>query len=243
MTIFYNYEEWEECLHPCDLILFSGNGFIGKIINMLEAHHTGTKGEWSHAGIVCPEDIINIKNKKRDQTCILESLISSPTDVCNIETNQWHNGLQIRDMKEVITNFISNGGKVACFHLNDNSFPLSIIDQRRLSNNHRDDYLLNLNNKDEFRKFWKKHSKSKYDCYNCGRAIGISFPFFSKNTTKNMFCSEAVTRLYQYMNIMNNDIDPEKISPEELGGWCGDVKGDSPFYHEPDVIMLQPTEF
>lgn len=240
MTVFYNYDEWEECLHPCDLILFSGNGLIGQLIKLFEGQHINRTAEWNHVGIVCPEDIIKVKNKEKEQTCIIESLITIPGDPLSIERNRCHNGLQIRDMREVIQNFIDKGGIVGCFHLNDNSFPITLKTQRNLSEDNLDYYLKNLHHKDQFKQFWKKYSKSKYDCYNCGRAVGISLPGFSKNTKSHMFCSEAVIRMYQHMNIVSNDIDAEKISPDELGKWCGDVKGDCPFYLEPDILMKEP---
>ena len=35
----------------------------------------------------------------------------------NAETNNFHNGLQIRDLHEVVADVISKGGSIACYHL------------------------------------------------------------------------------------------------------------------------------
>ena len=237
MPHFSDYKEWESRLHPCDLILFSNNQMIGNLISKLEILHIGS-GEWTHVGVICPENIIKIKNKKENQTCILESLVSIG-GVNNIETKSWSNGLQIRDLKDTIDITLKTGGKVACYHLNDNSFPLSVIKQRELSNDDLDKYISNLKKKAQFISFWKEYSKSKYDFFNCSRSIGISLPCFSKNTKNNLFCSEAVVRLYQHMNIIDDKIIAENVTPQELANWCGyDIKGCNPFYGEPDILTL-----
>ena len=240
-NLCYDYEEWESTLKPCDLILVSSPGLVGKFISVFEMLHTKKKATWIHAGVVCPHNIIKLKNKEKNKTYILESLVSGFDGINNIESNKWHNGVQIRDLKEVVTTTIAKGGKVACMHLKEDLFKKSIHEENDMSTQELKAYYseeIGMENVNIIRKFWKKYSKSKYDFINCSRSIGLR-PFFccKKNTSKYLFCSEMVIYLYQDLGLISNDIEPEKISPEELGEWCGDIQGERPF--KPIFDLLQ----
>lgn len=240
-NLCFDYDDFESTLRPCDLILISSPGIVGKFISIFEMLHTRKPGTWIHAGVVCPQNIIDIKNKRKDRTYILESLVSGFDGINNIESNKWHNGVQIRDLKKVVISTLTSGGKVACMHLKNNMFPLTIIEENKLNDVELKEYYSDKYRKEKMKiikKFWGKYSKSKYDFINCARSVGLRpFCCFEKNTSKCLFCSEMVVYLYQDLGLIGKDTEPEKVSPEELGKWCGDIKGEKPF--EPVFDLIQ----
>ena len=240
MTIHYNYYEWEKTLKPGDLLLFCmPNNQIGKIIRCCQSHHLNIKSNWGHCGIVCPHNFIKTKNLNTKRTYILESLVSGFDGVKNAETNSIHNGLQIRDLQHVVSNIVIDGGYVACYHLEKPIFKYSIIEERSLNDTELLAYITNSEYTDFIQYFWRKYKSKKYDFCNVCKAININLCISSKNSKKRLFCSEAVIRFYQFIGLIDNKIKPEKISPEEIASWCGDVRGDNPFYSDPDIMSFK----
>ena len=236
MTIYNNFFEWEKTLRPGDLILFKGSGPIGNCIKWFEKKHLHKTSTWVHAGIVCPQYFINFNNNDKNTSFIMESLVSGFDGVNNVETNRFHNGLQIRNLKHVVEAKIKNGDAIACFHLKDSPFTYTLHEERNLSTEEIESYANNHKFTEFIQIFWEKYNTCTYDICNCSKAVNIDL-FSSKETKKRLFCSEAVVRFYQHIGIMDYKINAEKISPEELGSWCGDIFGVSPFISIPDVVL------
>lgn len=227
-----HYEIWESSLHPCDLILISSPGLLGKFISFFEKFHTNTEGKWIHAGVVSPNGLLNLKNNEDSKIYILESLISGLDTIYDTHSASLYNGVQVRELKSVVKNVIETGGCVASVPLKNNIFPKTVYEEKNLTKKELKIYYKSIDDKiiTGIKTFWKKFSKSKYDFWNVSRSVGLHMFFcFKKNTKKHLFCSELVIRLYQEMGIVEKNIDSEKISPEELGEWCGDVNGDCPY--------------
>ena len=55
----------------------------------------------------------------------------------NVETNNFYNGLRIRNLKEVVENTLRLGGAVACFHFKKPYFQYTIGEERSLSPSER----------------------------------------------------------------------------------------------------------
>ena len=47
-------------------------------------------------------------------------------------------------------------------------------------------------------------------------------------------------RFYQGLGFIDLEVDPEKVTPGELGKWCGDIIGDTPFNTEPYYLLRKP---
>ena len=210
-------------------------GPSGIVLNGLKKKHLHKTSTWVHAGIVCPQYFIDFNNNDKNTSFIVESLVSGFDGVNNVETNRFHNGLQIRNLQHVVEAKIKNGDAIACFHIKDSPFPYTLHEERNLDADYMEEYKNNHKFTEFIQIFWEKYSACTYDVCNCSKAININI-FSSTQSKKRLFCSEAVVRFYQHIGIMDYEIDAEKISPEELGSWCGDILGQSPFISIPDVI-------
>ena len=239
MPLYTDFDEWEKTLKPCDLLLFKGIGPIGNCIKFFETNHLKNESKWVHSGIVCPQLFIDFKNNDKNKSFIMESLVSGLDGINDVQTNKMHNGLQIRDLREVAKIKVEKEkGAIACFHLKKPLFQYNLIQERKLSESEKNAYINNNENSLILKSFWENFEKTSYDFCRCSRSVNIKLPFLCDNDgKKRLFCSEAVIRLYQYLGLINKNINPEKISPEELGQWCGDIIGDAPFYSEADILI------
>lgn len=236
-TTFNNFDEWEKTLRPCDLLLFSVKDISGNCIRFFQNTHLKTNSFWTHAGIVCPHNFIDFKNKQKNNSYVLESLVSGFDGTNNIETNKLHNGLQIRELRQVVQNVIDNDGVVGCFHIKKSYFQYSVLEERNLTDDDIQAYIASHEYTDVFNTFWNDFRNAKYDFCNVSRSAGFKIPFMiSKKKKKRLFCSEAVVELYKIMKLVNTNIEAELISPEELARWTGDVLGYSPFDNSPSII-------
>tara|TARA_Y100000389_G_scaffold202403_1_gene247561 strand:+ start:15174 stop:15908 length:735 start_codon:yes stop_codon:yes gene_type:complete len=239
MPTVYNFKEWENTLRPCDLILFHMPVAVGNCIRFFQSKHLNIESTWGHCGIVCPQHFFKFNNNRKSNSYIIESLVSGFDGVMNVETNRFHNGLQIRNLKDVVNSILDKGGYVAAFHLKKNDFfPFTIPEERMLNDEELFDYTYFNKKYNKIREFWTTYKKASYDCYNCSKAVNCIIPCINtkNNAKKRLFCSEAAVRFYQHLDIMDKNIDAEKISPEELASWCGDIKGESPFEIEPSIL-------
>lgn len=241
--ITYNYDEWEKNIRPCDLILFTSNDYSSKCIRFFQNKHLGNHTSlWTHAGVVCPQHFIDFQNKDHNETYVLESLVSGFDGINNVETNALHNGLQIRNLKKIVLSTVENGGTVGCFRLRKPVFNYSIQEEKLMSNIDLQAYVASHEYTYILRNYWNEFKNTKYDFCNVSRAAGFVIPCLASNDKrKRLFCSEAVLTLYQHMGLVDEFIDAELISPEELGLWCGDVRGNSPFEKEPFIIQTKNT--
>tara|TARA_Y100000389_G_scaffold204989_1_gene261701 strand:+ start:15443 stop:16276 length:834 start_codon:yes stop_codon:yes gene_type:complete len=236
MTYYYNYDEWEENLRPGDMLLFGGKDVASTCIKYFQNCHLKKDATlWTHAGLVCPHNVMNFKNKCRDKVYVLESLFAFD-GIKNVETNGT-NGLQIRDLREVVAHFLNNGGIIASFTLKNEIFEHTIVKERELSDEVLNNYKETHKYRHLIQAFWDLYKSSSYDFCNVSKSVGIILPCLSSGKKmKRLFCSEAVIRFYQVLGIINKDIDAELVSPQELGDWSNDLEGSSPFFPIPLVL-------
>lgn len=239
MTFFTtNFDEWEKNLRPCDLLLFSVKASSSNCIRLIEnIHLKKDNSTWTHAGVVCPQHFITFKNMKQEDSYVLESLVSGFDGIMNIETNKMHSGLQIRNLKDVVKMVVDDGGLVACFRLKKEIFQYPVTDERRMSEEQLQSYVENHEYTELVRSYWNDFKNTTYDFCNVTRAVGFFIPCLVSNVReKRLFCSEAVVRLYQRMRLIDENMDSELISPEELGVWCNNTIGNSPFFKDPYIL-------
>lgn len=95
-----SYNQVRDELKTGDLVLFSGKGFISRLIQF------GTRSKWSHVGMV-------IKIKELDFVALFESTTLS--NIKDINTNTLKRGVQLVPLSERITKY---DGEVAIRQLN-----------------------------------------------------------------------------------------------------------------------------
>lgn len=237
--IYYNYEEWKKELRPCDIIFFTGKGIKATCLDIFQENHLNIKSSWVHVGIVCPKYFFEFKNKKDEETYIIESMLAGMSSIKEVENNEMENGLQIRNLKDVVEYELSNGASIACFRLKDSPFKFTVDEESELDKKDLIDYVYENKYRRRIEYFWKNHSLTSYNC-NCGRSIGLGIPFLRSKKRRRLFCSETIVRFYQGLGFIDLEVDPEKVTPGELGKWCGDIIGDTPFNTEPYYLLRKP---
>lgn len=215
------FKDWEQNLRPCDAILFDSVDITGKCIQLCQSRKSNNLNKWVHIGIVCPHTFMDFKHKEKEESYIIESLFAIGKNTVNVETNKLHGGLQIRKLKNVVESHINRGGSVVCLRLNENPFHLTLGEEKLLTLKEKNIYInSNLVIKQKLNNFWKSYNHASYDFCNCSRSIGINIPFLKRKEHKRLFCSEAVIRLYQHLDIVDNTIESERISPGKIAQWC-----------------------
>jgi hypothetical protein len=193
-------EEWLHMIKDYDVIAFGvGSSIVSKVIkHAQELEHPENTCRWTHLAVVVPEKF-EFPGKVCGQRYIIESLVSGPLNdgVMDALTNKPKNGVQIRNLKEVLDKNHSKK-EIAAFRpgpIKDGGF-------------------------ERFEEFWNKYSRTRYDFYHCINAVlpeklGDCL-FRSMERDDFMFCSEMVTRLYQYLGLVPTSMNCELVSPEEL---------------------------
>jgi len=237
--IYNNYEEWKKNLRPCDIIFFSEKGTKSGFLDIFQENHLDIKSSWVHVGIVCPKNFFEFRNKTDEDTYIIESTLTGVNRVKTVEINEMKNGLQIRNLKDVVEYELSKGAAIACFRLKDSPFKFTVNEESNLNKKEMIEYVYENKYKNKIQYFWKNHDLTSYNC-NCERSMGLELPFLRSKKRKRLFCSETIVRFYQDLGFIDLYIDAEKISPEELAKWCGDIIGDTSFESEPYYLVRKP---
>jgi hypothetical protein len=213
------FNELKSVIKPFDLICFRGSDIVSDLISEIEKY-TFKNGDFTHVGMVITTDIITFNNGIPGKLYVWESTLSGPIggEPDDIETNSWKFGVQIRDLEEVIQNYITNN--------------ITKVGWCRLMNNPID--MLSIETKDEYDKrisilksnvqeFHTKYEHCLYD-FKILTMIKTIFPSIDNNlllrkifTSNNLiFCSELVCALYEVINIISKTVDPSEIAPVEL---------------------------
>ena len=183
--------------------------------------------------------VLEFEDKDINESYIIDSLVSGFDKIHSLDTNHLKNGLQIRNLKDVVLPHVYHGNAVVCYHLKSKPFQYSLEDERDLNQEHIAQYMSRNQYVPKFKQFWQEYKSAKYDFCNCSNSVNIKIcPTMFSHPKKRLFCSEAVIRFIKKLDIVSQDINAEKISPEELGRWCGDVIGDSPFDPIPDIFYI-----
>lgn len=170
-------------------------------------------GEFSHVGVVVNSEILpNVRNLKPGRWYVWESTASGKLGegIKNINGRTFL-GVQVRDLEEVVLKYGEVGGDVAWASLINNP------------------YGKNLNIPLIMEDLYNKYNNTYYDCC-IPDLIASIFKNFRK--VRNLyrkfmpvdlqFCSELVARVYQKLGIIDQNLDPEDVTPVDFLGYDQD---------------------
>lgn len=224
------FSEIKQKIRPLDIIVFRGSELVSDTISIVEQIFLGN-GEWTHIGIVITPELVNFKNGVAGKLYVWESTMSGKlTDgVMDVETGNFDFGVQIRDLEELIDKFdMPVDSRIGWCQLLKN--PLDKKDDET-----SDEYILRLQQiKDILQKFYIDHGEDLYD-FNFMSLLKTVLSKMPKccGSKHMLFCSEMVTIIYQMLNIVDKNIDPETIAPVEL------IDGLNPIVNQPVIITRE----
>ena len=208
---------------PLDLIVFRGSEYVSDAIALAQKFRFGS-GEWTHVGLVITTDLVPIKNGKQGQLYIWESTMSGPLadGVNSIETGKGKLGVQIRSLADVIDKYdASEDSRIGWCELLNNPL-VRLQDESDETYNRRQESIRQL-----LTEFYDLYGDADYDLNICRLCASVCDRSNTKGTcgvetifgrSKTLFCSELVATIYQLLGLLGAEIDPEKITPEELVG-------------------------
>jgi hypothetical protein len=216
----FTVAEMKDKIQSLDLIVFRGSDFVSDAISMLQKIILHENGDWTHVGLVITPEIMPIKNSEPGKIYVWESTMSGALGdgVNNVETNKGTFGVQIRDFEDVVDKYDNNSKtRIGWCKLINNPL-IKKQDETDDEYNERKNKIINI-----LAKFNSETGNATYD-YNCCNLCSAVCPSLTNNRKKifgnsnKYFCSELVTTLYQLIDIIGKDVDPENIAPEELLG-------------------------
>lgn len=206
------YSKIKNKIKPLDIMFFRGNGIFSDSISFAE-NAIINDGKWSHAGLVITNDIIPIENGEDGKLYLWESTTIDGGEPEDVERKVGVNGVQIRDLEQVINDY------------NDDIH--TVIGWSKLPNNPLDE----KERKDVINKLRQFHLETKGMLYNniptglctalfscCGKVNDAqnSLCCDSCNSNNRLFCSQLVAEIYRLLNIIDKKIDPRTFAPVEL---------------------------
>jgi hypothetical protein len=212
-----------DAIKPLDLILFRGSEPVSDAIALVEKFALGA-GDWTHVGIVVTTDLFPIKNGVPNKLYVFESTMSGHLGdgVNDTESNSGKFGAQIRDLNLVVDKYDQNPkSKIAwCPVLPQLNPLLKRSDESDESFMQRQSKI-----KDTLTKFHDElgHVTYDYNLCNLFSTICCTSCKSCRDTmccghSNKMFCSELVTRVYQAVGIIPDNIEAEEVAPQELLG-------------------------
>lgn len=212
----YNkYNDFEKNINPLDTILFDTTNKY-KCKNLFTTKKN-TQLKWQHAALVIPNNFIKFNYTNNYDIYIIESTNTFQKNISRIESNNLKNGLQIRKLKDVAESHIKQGGTVIALKLTDNPFYLTINQEINLNYKETQIYINSrLSEKYKLNDFWKSYTTK----INSSQNNIIDFFKSYKKRKKKYFCSEVVIKLYQHLDIINNNNIPKIIRPGEITKYC-----------------------
>lgn len=94
---------------PLDLIAFRGTDNISQIVRKLEKYICGN-GEFSHVGVLVNRDLLpGVEEMVEGEWYVWESTISFSSDAKDIQGGHGRLGVQLRNLKDVVRSYTSNG--------------------------------------------------------------------------------------------------------------------------------------
>jgi hypothetical protein len=212
-----------------DLLIFYHKSMTSKII--LEAESLRTHmNTCSHVGLALTG--LNIPHINMSTPKIWESTVPLRADPLDLETGKHKNGVQIRELKDVVYSYTKSGGKVGLCKLKNNPMAMDAIKAQK-----------------QFTVLYNKYKSYKYThIYNL---LGAVCPCFRLQRDllniivkdNVVFCSEFVTEVYEGLEIITPHssttgklLDPKDVVPTDFLG--GDEDGLIPFVEEPIWILI-----
>lgn len=235
-------------LRPLDLILFSGNSLVSKTIKFAEKEKLGL-GTISHVGMIVTKEILpHIKELKKDKFYIWESTSKKQglfrKNVKDVYGKNRY-GVQIRELEEVVKNYLLFQGRVFWGKLNDNPWKILNKDLRHSQTNNSINNLDKIcEDKDEvdkecficvLKELEKTYGKSSFNLNLIDLAASL-YPSFrplrklkkkimnylAKNSKRKkytpLFCSEFVAIIYKSLKILDENIQPSDVVPVDFLG-------------------------
>jgi len=234
---YTKFKDFKKKLNPFDAILFDSIN-ISKCINLFQNENSNDFKKWIHVGIVVPNSFMNFNYKNNNETYIIESTYALYNHIINTDSNKLPRGLQIRKLEDVAKTHIKKGGTVVALKLLNNPFYLTVNEEKQLSYTEKQIYINSrLFKKYKINEFWNTYRNKKYVIFNCSKTVKKKFPFIKNNKQKKHFCSEAIIKLYQHLDIVDKNIKSEMVSPGKIVKYCLNNKNEI-IFDPSNVIVL-----
>jgi hypothetical protein len=178
-------------------------------------------GQWSHCGLVVNTDILDIKNGVPGRLYLWESTTGDKITGPDVETQKITAGVQIRELEPLIRNYQTmTGTRIGWSQLKNNPW---------LQKQNQPDI------KKALARFQAKFARAGYDssiisigysthlwdscaCCFCSKICYCCCCRSQQDRDKQFFCSEFIARIYQYLDILPEEIVAESVSPPALNG-------------------------
>lgn len=203
-------------IKPLDMLFFDGTKITSYFIKNIQENKPNTN-KFSHCGLVINRSIMSTLSVKDDDLYIWESTSSiTETDekLFDVEGKKPIHGVQIRKLKYVVEEYLKKGGKVALAKLINN--PLVRRDKESDEEyNCRMKYIVKIL---DF-----LHIEYYHRPYELSPTHLLSyFPFCSclsgsaSHKKKYIVCSELITIILQHLDVMDKNIDPDRVMPMDF---------------------------
>lgn len=216
------YDKIINLINPLDVILFKGSSFFANVVG--KAEKIGLHNDsWTHAAIVVTPELIPIKNVSPNTRCVWETFMFASDEVETCEVPQAINGVQVRELADVIdTCDVNNKTRIGWCKLMNNP----------CVKKEGEDYETYKKRMDDVRKtlttiYYKFNNITSYEL-NLFRSLGSILPIFKifngkpDDANRKFFCSEFVAYIFQQLNLLQKNVDPAHIAPVEFIGATND---------------------
>ena len=211
------YEDVKNEIKELDLIMFKSSECFGDVILVAESLSQGITAKWTHVGMVVSTKVMDIPLAKPNELYLYESTSSSEIY-----------GVQLRPLEEVVEEYDKDpDARVGWCELIDNPIHNNIKKVR-----------------DTMNEIYNEFKDKSYDDSICNLGASVCCCRCSKirhccdKETDKVFCSEFVTIIYQRLGIVDKNIDPEMVSPEEYVNMSKSNLNKCPVYIPPIFVTM-----
>lgn len=209
----YFFSQIKDEIRPFDIVFFKGGDFVSDFIRWSQKKSAKIKnlekGDFSHVGIIVTTKIFDHPNMIPGKYYVLESTISGylGNNIKNIDGNSLL-GVQIRDFEALIPAYINSKTSISVGRLSNH--PFNNISEKRC--------------KRIFTEFYNKHCGKYYEMDPIALSSSLcgclrSFKKYRLSDQDDYyFCSELVAKLFQDLDILDIQIDPETVVPMDFLG-------------------------
>jgi hypothetical protein len=211
-----SYDKIRHKIKPFDLILFRGEDFVSDAIRILS--YKKLKKAWSddysHAGIIITNQVLDHPALKDDTLYVWESTISGKLgqNIFNVDGESFL-GTQLRNFDDLIIEYDKpNNTGIAWCQLNNNLYDTADTDDKK--------QLL----KERFTELFNNYNGRRYDM-NCISLLGALYPKFrccraciedALGTHDWLFCSELCALVYKSLMLLPSTVDEKNVLPVDF---------------------------